>query len=60
MINLCKRVLAGLWGCVGLLLQVSCGGGAEPAAQSLPQTIAFTAPGEQDRKSTRLNSSHSS
>lgn len=45
--NLSKRVLAGLWGGVGLLMQASCGGGAEPAAQSLPQTIAFTSPGEQ-------------
>lgn len=42
-----KRVLAGLWACAGLLSLLSCGGGAEPAAQSLPQTIAFSAPGEQ-------------
>ena len=42
-----KPVLAGLWACAGLLSLLSCGGGAEPAAQSLPQTIAFTLPGEQ-------------
>ena len=42
-----KRVLAGLWACAGLLSLASCGGGAEPAAQSLPQTIAFSSPGEQ-------------
>ena len=47
MIQSFKRVLAGLWACAGLLSLLSCGGGAEPAAQSLPQTIAFTSPGEQ-------------